>query len=226
MQKRGRFELADHGSLFLDEIGDISLDLQPKLLRALQEREFERLGSTKTIHVDVRLITATHRDLSAMIRNNQFREDLFYRLNVFPIEIPPLRERREDIPLLVLYFVSRLSRRMNKHIRSVPKQAMEALTNAQWPGNVRELENFIERAVILSPGDELNVPHVEIMRSAAQSGTSGSTFEQVERQAIIDALKASSGKLSGKGGAAERLGLKRTTLQNKVDRLGITKSDY
>ena len=226
MQKRGRFELADHGSLFLDEIGDISLDLQPKLLRALQEREFERLGSTKTIHVDVRLITATHRDLSAMIRNNQFREDLFYRLNVFPIEIPPLRDRREDIPLLVHYFVSRLSQRMQKHIRSIPRQAMEALANAPWPGNVRELENFIERAVILSPGDELNVPYVELQRSATQSIASGSTFEQVERHAIIDALKASSGKVSGKGGASERLGLKRTTLQNKMERLGITKADY
>src|SRR5271169_6259358 len=143
MQKPGRFELADRGTLFLDEIGDIALDLQPKLLRALQEHEFERLGSTKTIHVDVRLIAATHRDLEAMIRSNQFREDLFYRLNVFPIEIPPLRERREDIPLLVHYFVSRLARRMQKHIRSVPRPAMEALVNADWRGNIRELENFI-----------------------------------------------------------------------------------
>src|SRR6516225_8467193 len=154
MQKKGRFEIADRGSLFLDEIGDISLELQPKLLRALQEHEFERLGSTKTIHVDVRLIAATHRDLEAMIRNNQFREDLFYRLNVFPIEIPPLRERREDIPLLVHYFVARLSRRMQKRIRTIPKQAMEALVSAPWPGNVRELENFIERCVIVTQGDE------------------------------------------------------------------------
>ena len=143
MQKKGRFELADHGTLFLDEIGDISLDLQPKLLRALQEREFERLGSTKTIRVDVRLIAATHRDLQAMIRNNQFREDLFYRLNVWPIEIPPLRERREDIPLLVHYFVLRHSRQMQKRVKSVPKPAMEALVNADWPGNIRQLENFI-----------------------------------------------------------------------------------
>jgi formate hydrogenlyase transcriptional activator len=150
MQKRGRFELADHGSLFLDEIGDISLELQPKLLRALQEQEFERLGSTKTIKVDVRLIAATHRDLEGMIRNNQFREDLFYRLRVFPIEIPPLRERREDIQLLVHFFVSRLSRRMQKRIRSVPRPAMDALVNADWPGNIRELENFIERCVILT----------------------------------------------------------------------------
>ena len=158
MQKHGRFELADRGTLFLDEIGDISLELQPKLPRALQEHEFERLGSTKTIHVDVRLIAATHRDLPVMIRNNQFREDLFYRLNVFPVEIPPLRERREDIPLLIHYFVSRLSRRMQKRIKSIPKQAMETLVSADWPGNVRELENFIERCVIFTQGDQLQVP--------------------------------------------------------------------
>ena len=164
MQKKGRFEIADQGTLFLDEIGDISLELQPKLLRALQEHEFERLGSTKTIHVDVRLIAATHRDLQAMMRNNQFREDLFYRLNVFPVEIPPLRDRREDIPLLVNFFVSRLSRKMQKHIQSIPKEAMEALTNAPWPGNIRELENFIERAVILTQGSELRVPLKELKR--------------------------------------------------------------
>ena len=167
MQKRGRFELADRGTFFLDEIGDISLELQPKLLRALQEHEFERLGSTKTIRVDVRLIAATHRDLQDMIRNNQFREDLFYRLNVFPIEIPPLRERREDIPLLVHYFVLRHSRQMQKRIKSVPKQAMDSLVNADWPGNIRELENFIERCVILTQGDELTVPPAELRRSVA-----------------------------------------------------------
>ena len=226
MQKCGRFELADHGTLFLDEIGDISPELQPKLLRALQEQEFERLGSNKTIRVDVRLIAATHRDLSAMIRNNQFREDLFYRLNVFPIEVPPLRERREDIPLLVHYFVSRLSRRMQKRIRSIPKPAMDALTNAAWPGNVRELENFIERAVILSRGDELNVPIVELKKSSARNALPVSTFHEAERQAIIEALKAASGRISGTGAAAERLGLKRTTLQNKMRRLNIMKADY
>ncbi len=226
MQKRGRFELADHGTLFLDEIGDISLDLQPKLLRALQEQEFERLGSTKTTHVDVRLIAATHRDLAGMIRNNQFREDLFYRLNVFPVEVPPLRERREDIPLLVHYFVSRLSQRMRKRIKSIPKPAMEALTNASWPGNVRELENFIERAVILTQGEELNVPITELKRFLAQSAAPASTFHQAERRTIIDALKAASGRIAGKDGAAERLGLKRTTLQNKMRRLGIMRSDY
>jgi formate hydrogenlyase transcriptional activator len=227
MQKRGRFELADRGTLFLDEIGDISLDLQPKLLRALQEREFERLGSTKTIRVDVRLIAATHRDLQGMIRNNQFREDLFYRLNVCPIEIPPLRERREDIPLLVHYFVLRLSRQMQKRIKSVPKQAMEALVNHDWPGNIRELENFIERCVIFTQGDELNVPQNQLKRTASRGVGSGpSTFEQAERQVIVDALKAASGRISGKGGASERLGLKRTTLQNKMRKLNIARAEY
>jgi formate hydrogenlyase transcriptional activator len=220
MQKKGRFELADHGTLFLDEIGDITLDLQPKLLRALQEREFERLGSTKTIRVDVRLIAATHRDLQSMIRNNQFREDLFYRLNVFPIEIPPLRERREDIPLLVHYFVLCHSRQMQKRIKSVPKQAMEALVNADWPGNIRELENFIERCVILTRGDELNVPRAELRRSASAA----STFEEAERQIIVQALRATSGRIAGPGGAAERLGLKRTTLQNKMYKLNISRA--
>jgi formate hydrogenlyase transcriptional activator len=227
MQKRGRFELADRGTLFLDEIGDISLDLQPKLLRALQEREFERLGSTKTIRVDVRLIAATHRDLQGMISNNQFREDLFYRLNVCPIEIPPLRERREDIPLLVHYFVLRLSRQMQRRIKSVPKQAMAALTNHDWPGNIRELENFIERCVIFTQGDELNVPDNQLKRIASRSvGSAPSTFEQAERQVIVDALKAASGRISGKGGASGRLGLKRTTLQNKMRKLNITRAEY
>ena len=227
IQKRGRFELADHGTLFLDEIGDITMDLQPKLLRALQEQEFERLGSTKTIKVDVRLIAATHRDLESMIRNNQFREDLFYRLRVFPIEIPPLRERREDIQLLVHFFVSQLSRRMQKRIRSVPRPAMEALVNADWPGNIRELGNFIERCVILTQGDELHVPRGELNRSAGRTVVAvASTFEQAERQAILDALKGASGRIAGKGGAAERLGLKRTTLQNKMRRLSITRADY
>jgi len=226
MQKRGRFELADHGTLFLDEIGDITLDLQPKLLRALQEHEFERLGSAKTIKVDVRLIAATHRDLPTMIRNNQFREDLFYRLNVFPIEIPPLRERREDIPLLLHYFVSRLSSRMRKRIKSIPKQSMEAIATAPWPGNIRELENFIERCVILSPGEELKVPLSEIKRASGFMLSAGSTFHEAERRAIIDALTSASGKIAGPSGAAQRLGLKRTTLQNKMRRLNITKSDY
>jgi formate hydrogenlyase transcriptional activator len=223
MQKPGRLELADGGTLFLDEIGDITLDLQPKLLRALQEREFERLGSTKTIRVDVRLIAATHRNLQDMIRNNQFREDLFYRLNVFPIEIPPLRQRREDIPLLVHYFVLRHSREMQKRIKSVPQQGMEALVNADWPGNIRELENVIERCVIFTQGDELYVPHTELRHIAVPAA---STFEQAERQVISDALRAASGRIAGKGGAAERLGLKRTTLQNKMRKLNICRAEH
>jgi len=227
MQKKGRFELADQGTLFLDEIGDISLDLQPKLLRALQEHEFERLGSTRTIRVNVRLIAATHRDLQTMIRNNQFREDLFYRLNVCPIEIPPLRQRREDIPLLVHYFVLRHSRQMQKRVKSVPKQAMETLVNADWPGNIRQLENFIERCVIFTQGDELNVLSAELKKPPVRPAASASpNFEQAERQVIIDALMAASGRIAGKGGAAERLGLKRTTLQNKMNKLNISRADY
>ena len=227
MQKKGRFELADQGTLFLDEIGDISLDLQPKLLRALQEHEFERLGSTRTIRVNVRLIAATHRDLQTMIRNNQFREDLFYRLNVCPIEIPPLRQRREDIPLLVHYFVLRHSRQMQKRVKSVPKQAMETLVNADWPGNIRQLENFIERCVIFTQGDELNVLSAELKKPPVRPVASATpNFEQAERQVIIDALMAASGRIAGKGGAAERLGLKRTTLQNKMNKLNISRADY
>ena len=228
MQRKGRFELADRGSLFLDEIGDISLELQPKLLRAVQEQEFERLGSAGTIRVNVRMIAATHRDLSVMIREQKFREDLFYRFNVFPIEIPPLRERREDIPLLVNHFVVKLSGRMGKRITSISREAMEVLTNSPWEGNVRELANFIERAVILTRGEELEVPIAELRPSHVTSFamTSMSSFRQAECSVIIDALRAASGKLAGKGGAAERLGLKRTTLQNKMRKLGITKEHY
>jgi formate hydrogenlyase transcriptional activator len=228
MQRKGRFELADRGSLFLDEIGDISLELQPKLLRATQEQEFERLGSSNTISVNVRLIAATHRDLPAMIRDEKFREDLFYRFNVFPIEIPPLRERREDIPLLVNYFVSKVAGRMRRQIKSIPKRAMEMLTNCPWKGNIRELANFIERAVILTPGEELEVPLAELATSSETHVAVGlaSSFRQAESSVIIGALRAASGRIAGKGGAAERLGLKRTTLQNKIRRLGITKAQY
>ncbi len=222
IQKRGRFELADHSTLFLDEIGDIGLDLQPKLLRALQEREFERLGSTRTIRVDVRLIAATHRNLGAMIRDGKFREDLFYRLNVFPIEVPPLRERREDIPVLV----ARFARLMDKRIGTIPARAMDALTNAPWPGNIRELENFIERCVILTRGGQLFVPVDELARPTVGHTMSASTFHEAERRAIIDSLRACSGRIAGRGGAAERLGLKRTTLQRKMSRLNISRSDY
>ncbi len=228
MQRKGRFELADGGSLFLDEIGDISLELQPKLLRAIQEQEFERLGSSRTISVNVRLIAATHRDLPAMIREEKFREDLFYRFNVFPIEIPPLRERREDIPLLVNYFVSKVAGRMRRQIKSIPKHAMEMLTNCPWKGNIRELANFIERAVILTRGEELEVPLTELVTSSETNVAVGtaSTFRQAESSVIIGALRAASGRIAGKGGAAERLGLKRTTLQNKIRRLGISKANY
>jgi formate hydrogenlyase transcriptional activator len=228
MQRKGRFELADRGTLFLDEIGDISLELQPKLLRAVQEQEFERLGSATTIHVNVRLIAATHRDLRAMIQEEKFREDLFYRFNVFPIEIPPLRERREDIPLLVSYFVSKLCRRMQKQITSISRQAMEMLTNCPWKGNVRELANYIERAVIVTRGEELELPTAALPATSDTviAVNSPSTFKQAESSVIVEALRAAAGRIAGKGGAAERLGLKRTTLQNKIRRLGITKVQY
>jgi formate hydrogenlyase transcriptional activator len=228
MQRKGRFELADRGTLFLDEIGDISLELQPKLLRAVQEQEFERLGSAATIQVNVRMIAATHRDLRAMIQEEKFREDLFYRFNVFPIEIPPLRERREDIPLLVNYFVSKLSQRMRKQITSVSRQTMEVLTNHSWRGNVRELANFIEHAVIVTRGEELEVPAamLPVASETVVAVSSPSSFREAESSVIIDALRAAAGRIAGRGGAAERLGLKRTTLQNKIRRLGITKVQY
>jgi len=228
MQRKGRFELADRGTLFLDEIGDISLELQPKLLRAVQEQEFERLGSASTIHVNVRMIAATHRDLRAMIQEEKFREDLFYRFNVFPIEIPPLRERREDIPLLVNYFVSKLCRRMRKQITSISREGMEMLTNCPWRGNIRELANVIERAVIVTRGEELEVPMAALPTSSDTviAVSSPSSFRQAESSVIVDALRAAAGRIAGKGGAAERLGLKRTTLQNKIRRLGIAKAQF
>jgi formate hydrogenlyase transcriptional activator len=201
MQRKGRFEHADRGTLFLDEIGDISLELQPKLLRAIQEQEFERLGSSKTIQVNVRLIAATHRDLGAMIRDEKFREDLFYRFNVFPIEIPPLRERREDIPLLVSFFVSKFSARMRKQIMSIPTQALEMLTNYPWNGNVRELANFIERAVIMTRGQQLEVPVASLPTSSdtVVAVGSNSTFKQAESSVIIEALRARPDELQARG---------------------------
>ena len=226
MQKKGRFERADGGSLFLDEIGDIPLELQPKLLRAVQEQEFERLGSANTTRVNVRMIAATHRNLPEMIREGKFREDLFYRLNVFPIAIPTLRERREDIPQLVNYFVSKLSRQMGRQIKTIPPRTMEVMTNHPWKGNVRELANFIERGVILSQGEELEVPIAELKASYPHRATPPSTYEEAERTVIVNALKAASGKIAGEGGAAERLALKRTTLQNIMRRLNISRGDY
>jgi len=220
MQRKGRFELADRGSLFLDEIGDISLELQPKLLRAVQEQEFERLGSAKTIHVDVRIIAATHRDLRAMIREGKFREDLFYRLNVFPIEIPPLRERREDIPPLANYFVSKLSPQMGKKIKSISPQAMEVLANASWPGNVRELQNIVERAIILSRGEVLGSADFEL---PSLKTATAPVSDAAERQQIEDALRASRGRVSGVDGAAQALGVAPSTLESRIQRLGIDK---
>ncbi len=222
-RKVGRIELADRGTLFLDEVGDIPLELQPKLLRVLQEQEFERLGSTRTTRVDVRLIAATNRDLPAMVAQRQFRSDLFYRVNVFPIVIPPLRDRQEDIPLLVRYFAQKYARRMNKKIETIPSEALEAITRYPWPGNVRELENFIERAVILSPASALKVPLAELKGGAETLG-SGKTLQAAERDHILAVLKDCDWVLAGPHGAASRLGMKRTTLQSKMKKLGIVRS--
>jgi formate hydrogenlyase transcriptional activator len=226
LQKKGRFELADKGSLFLDEIGDISMELQPKLLRAVQEQEFERLGSIRTIQVDVRIIAATHRTLPDMIRDGRFREDLFYRLNVFPVHVPPLRQRSEDIPLLVHYFVSIFSRKMGKTIRAVPDSVMDAIVRCPWPGNIRELRNFIERSVILSRGDVLAAPLSELRTNCITVLPEENTLHHMERKFILGALRSADGRLAGRGGAADMLGLKRTTLQRKMQRLGIEKADY
>jgi formate hydrogenlyase transcriptional activator len=226
-QKIGRIELAHQGSLFLDEIGDIPLELQPKLLRVLQEKEFERLGDTRTKKVDVRVVAATHRDLEQMILEKEFRSDLYYRLNVFPILIPPLRQRPEDIPLLVQYFVREAARRMSKTIDNIPSETMTALTEYQWPGNIRELENVIERAVILSPGSVLRVP----LRDLQSRITPGQienvrTLADVEREHIRATLKETRWRLSGPGGAAMRLGLNRSTLYFRMKKLGIVRPWY
>ena len=223
--KPGRFELANNGSLFLDEVGDITLELQPKLLRVLQEKEFERLGSNRTLKVDVRLIAATNRDLPRMVAEREFREDLYYRLAVFPIHLPPLRERRDDIPLLVEYFVGRFARRMKKSVKEIPTRAMDALSACPWPGNIRELQNFVERAVILTRGECLEVPLEELLAlrpepiSPSPAGTLN--LKEVERETILEALRRSNGRVSGPGGAAALLGLKRTTLQSRMHLLNI-----
>ena len=224
-QRVGRFELAHRGTLFLDEVGDIPLELQPKLLRVLQEQEFERLGSPRTTKVDVRLVAATNVDLARKAADHQFRMDLYYRLNVFPIVIPPLRERREDIPLLVRYFAQKYARRMKKPIDTVPVKAMAALTEYHWPGNVRELENFIERAVILSRGTELQLPLAELKQRTKAPVTVSSngleTLEHAEREHIVRALGETRWVIGGPRGAAARLGMKRTTLQSRMRKLGI-----
>jgi formate hydrogenlyase transcriptional activator len=222
MQKAGRFELANKGTLFLDEIGDIPLELQPKLLRALQEHEFERLGGTRTIKVDVRLVAATNRDLAQMINERQFRTDLYYRLSVFPISVPPLRERADDIPKLVRYFTQKFARRMNKHVDTISQDTMEALIRYPWPGNVRELENLIERAVILTRGATLQIPLSELRPSATETA-SPVTLEEAERDHIRRVLERSNGVVGGPNGAAAKLGMKRTTLQSKMKKLGIAK---
>jgi formate hydrogenlyase transcriptional activator len=233
-QKIGRFELADRGTLFLDEVADIPLELQPKLLRVLQEQEFERLGSNRTQRVDVRVVAATNRDLSKLVAERVFRSDLYYRLNVFPIHVPALRDRREDIPLLVRYFVQKFSRRLNKAVEYVPAEAMDALATYAWPGNIRELENLLERAVLLSPGKELRVPLSELkstsaaipdpaspFSSLAPANPSVSTLEEADRQHILRALRQTEWRIAGPKGAAALLGMKRTTLQARMRKLGI-----
>jgi formate hydrogenlyase transcriptional activator len=221
----GRFELAHGGTLFLDEVGDIPLEIQPKLLRVLQEQEFERLGSTRTMRVDVRVIAATNTDLEQKLADKQFRDDLYYRLNVFPILIPPLRDRREDIPVLVRHFVQKYGHRMKKEIETIPTQAMKALSEYDWPGNIRELENFIERLVILSRGAELELPLSELAPGrkfpAAISVYNFITLEEAQRGHIVRTLKDTNWVIGGPAGAAARLGTKRTTLQYRMKKLGI-----
>jgi len=220
-QRIGRFELAHRGTMFLDEVGEIPLELQTKLLRVLQEREFERLGSSRTIRTDARLVAATNRGLAAMVEERQFRADLYYRLNVFPITVPPLRERREDIPLLVRYFVQQYARRMNRRITNIPADAMQAMTRYQWPGNIRELQNFVERAVIISPGPTLQAPVRELKGPKSTSSPAALTLADAESEAIQRALRESGGRVGGPQGAAAKLGMKRTTLQAKMRKLGI-----
>jgi formate hydrogenlyase transcriptional activator len=233
-QRVGRFELANHGTVFLDEIGEIPLDLQPKLLRVLQEREFERLGSSRTLKTDARLIAATNRDLNAMVEEGKFRSDLFYRLDVFPIHVPALRDRKEDIPLLVRHFVQQFSRRLGKNIDSIPGATMDVLCEYPWPGNIRELQNVIERAVIVSTGPVLNVPTGDLRSRShfsSQAKTEGPPFadvrnarkavDEAERKRILGVLEQTLWTVSGPAGAAARLGLKRSTLQYRMRKLGI-----
>jgi len=224
-QKIGRFQVADGGTLFLDEVGEIPVELQPKLLRVLQEQEFERIGSTKTIKVDVRLIAATNRDLPRMVEEQRFRDNLYYRLNVFPIHVPPLRERPEDIPGLVSSFVQRLARPMNRRVEVIPRETLDALRRYTWPGNVRELANLVERAMILSRGRTLEVPLDDLARrqEAATIAHHGTVGRAVERADILGALEQANWVLGGPRGTAARLGMKRTTLQSLMKRFGIEK---
>jgi formate hydrogenlyase transcriptional activator len=252
-QKIGRFELADKGTLFLDEVGDIPIEIQPKLLRVLQEREFERLGSTVTRKVNVRLVAATNCDLEEMVANREFRSDLYYRLNVFPIRIPPLRERREDIPELVDYFVQRFAKQMEKNIEAIPATVMKGLTAWDWPGNIRELENFIERAVILTRGNSLEAPLEELHRSNTNQATHGAAeqdpeslarflkkavdalkqnksvaddYAKKQREEIVRVLAESKGRVGGATGAAARMGINRNTLVSRMKKFGIYPKQY
>ncbi|MGE3977765.1 MAG: sigma-54 interaction domain-containing protein, partial [Nitrospira sp.] len=222
-QKAGRFELADKGTIFLDEVGEIPLELQSKLLRVLQEQEFERLGSTKTIRVNVRLIAATNQDLKGLVEAKQFRSDLYYRLNVFPVTLPPLRERPEDVPILVRYFTQHYAVRMKKNIQTVPSKTLDVLSRYAWPGNIRELENLVERSVILTQGTDLQVPLSELRTDNRLAPTSMATLEEAEREQILRALGEAKWVIGGPAGAAARLGIKRTTLQSKMQKLGITR---
>ena len=222
-QKVGRFEMADRGTLFLDEVGDIPLGLQCKLLRVLQEQEFERLGSTRTHHVDVRLVAATNRDLAEMVKRGEFRSDLYYRLNVFPITLPPLRARREDIPDLVQHFVELYGRRMGKQIERVPAETMSAFTSYEWPGNIRELQNFVERSVILSDGTVLCPPLAELKHSVSAESQGVTTLQDAERDHILKILQQTRWVVSGPRGAAARLGMKRSTLYFRMQKLGISR---
>ncbi len=248
-QKIGRLELADQGTLFLDEVGDIPIEIQPKLLRALQEREFERLGSTHTRKVNVRLVAATNRDLETMIANKEFRSDLYYRLNVFPIRIPPLRDRKEDIPLLVSHFVQKFAKEMQKPIEAIPTAVMKGLRTWDWPGNIRELENFIERAVILTRGKALEAPLAELRKtnteafvhtdlhevkqvpgertnSRSDKSSVADEYERKQRDQIIRALSACKGRVGGADGAAARLGMNRTTLLSRMKKFGLYAKQY
>jgi formate hydrogenlyase transcriptional activator len=224
-QKVGRFELADKGTLFLDEVGDIPPGLQPKLLRVLQEQEFERLGGTRTHRVDVRLVAATNRNLEDMVKHSQFRSDLYYRLNVFPIALPPLRARSEDIPALVQHFVEIYARRMRKEIEHIPPEALSALTLYQWPGNIRELQNFIERSVIVSSGNVLCPPLASLRAAAEMESLEAVTLEDAERDHIRKILEQTRWVVAGPKGAAARLGIKRSTLYFRMQKLGISRSN-
>jgi formate hydrogenlyase transcriptional activator len=225
-QKTGRFELADKGTLFLDEIGDIPLALQPKLLRVLQEQEFERLGGTRTHQVDVRLVAATHRNLTEMLKRGEFRSDLYYRLNVFPVQLPPLRARREDIPVLVTHFVEIFCRRMDKQIAHIPEETMEAFSSYQWPGNIRELQNLVERAVILSDDGVLPNPLATVAMGDGIMPSAGTTLRESERTLVLHALEEAGWVIGGPKGAAAKLGLKRTTLIHKMRGLGICRPPF